>query len=155
MARPIVVIDTSVFLKDAFSKTRVGAASQILAILPAVAHIVMCIEIRDEIFETFEEHLGWSKTQVLAAYGPILNAALWVTPVTEREDHRRVVNKDDDDTIFVRVTEAIYSEMATIIEADQIRLVISENTHHFRLGSAYAGFLFGTAHDALVALRAI
>ncbi len=52
-------------------------------------------------------------------------------------------------------TEAIYSEIATIIEADQIRLVISENTHHFRPGSAYAGFLFGTAHDALVALRAI
>ena len=151
-ARPIVVIDTSVFLQDAFSKTRTGAASQVLTILPAVAHIVMCDEIRDEIIASFEEHLGWSKAQVLTRYGPVFSAALWARPVEEREDHRRFVNEDADDTVFVRVAEAIYTDLAAIIEAEQVRLIISENTNHLRPGSAYAGFLFGTAHDALAAL---
>ncbi len=154
-ARPIVVIDTSVFLQDAFSKTRRGAASQLLAIVPVVAHVVMCDDIRDEIFEKLEVHLGWSRAQVLSAYGPVLRAALWAEPVEEREDHRRIVNNDSDDTMFVRVAEAIYTDLPTIIEADQIRFIASENTNDFRPGSAYAGFIFGTAHDALVALGAI
>ncbi|MDP2350932.1 MAG: hypothetical protein Q8M74_07225, partial [Chloroflexota bacterium] len=54
IARPIVVIDTSVFLQDAFSKTRKGAASQLLTIVPVVAHVVMCDGIRDEIIEKLE-----------------------------------------------------------------------------------------------------
>ena len=154
-ARPIVVIDTSVFLQDAFSKTRRGAASQLLAIAPGVAHVVMCDDIRDEILEKFEDHLGWSRAQVLSTYGPVFRAALWVTPVEEREDHRRIVNNDLADTMFVRVAEAIYKDLAVIIEADQIRVIVSENTNDFRPGAAYAGFMFGTAHDALVALGAI
>ena len=74
-SRPILVLDTSIFLQDAFSKKRKGAASQLLALAPAVAHIVMCDEIRDEILEKFDEYLGWSKAQVLARYGPVLDAA--------------------------------------------------------------------------------
>ena len=70
--RPIVVIDTSVFLKDAMSPTHTGAASQILAILPAIATIVMCDEIRQEILEKFSEILGWTEKQVLTTYGPVL-----------------------------------------------------------------------------------
>lgn len=48
--RPIVVIDTSVFISDALSRTQAGAASQVLAILPAVATIIMCEAIREEEF---------------------------------------------------------------------------------------------------------
>ena len=57
--------------------------------------------------------------------------------------------------MFVRVAEAIYKDLAVIIEADQIRVIVSEHTNDFRPGAAYAGFMFGTAHDALVALGAI
>lgn len=38
-ARPIVIIDTSVFLADAASPRRPGAATQVLRILPAAAKI--------------------------------------------------------------------------------------------------------------------
>lgn len=71
-ARPIIVIDTSVFLKDALSPTRKGAASQILAVLPAIATVVMCDEIRREIFEKLSELLDWTDEQALAIYGPVL-----------------------------------------------------------------------------------
>ena len=73
-SRPILVLDTSIFLQDAFSKKRKGAASQLLALAPAVAHIVMCDEIRDEILGKFDQYLAWSKAQVLARYGPVLDA---------------------------------------------------------------------------------
>ena len=75
-SRPILVLDTSIFLQDAFSRRRKGAATQLLTLAPAVAHIVMCDEIRDEILEKFDEYLGWSKAQVLARYGPVLDAHL-------------------------------------------------------------------------------
>jgi len=84
--RPIVVLDTSVFLKDAMSPTHKGAASQILAILPAIATIVLCDEIRQEILEKFSEILGWTEKQVMATYSPVFEAAIWVTPVPEQGD---------------------------------------------------------------------
>ena len=108
--RPIVVIDTSVFLRDALSTSRAGAATQLLAILPAIAHVVMCNEIRDEVLTKAEEILGWPRRLTLERYGPLLSTAVFVTPVAEREDHRRVVHGDLDDTMFVRVAEAIYLE---------------------------------------------
>lgn len=43
--RPIVFVDTGVFLADAMSTTGAAVASQALAILPAVAHVVLCDEI--------------------------------------------------------------------------------------------------------------
>ena len=129
-----------------------GAASQLLAIAPAVSHIVMCEEILAEILEKFDQHLRWSRAQVLARYGPILDAARWITPVAEAPQHLKIVRYDTDDTVFVRVAEAIYSEVPEIIGPEQIRYIVSENTRDFPPGAAYAGFLFGTAHTALKAL---
>lgn len=151
-SRPIMVLDTSIFLQDGFSRTLRGAASQLLAIAPAVAHIVMCEEIRDEILEKFAEHLAWSRAQVLARYGPVLDAAHWIRPVAEAPHHLKMVSGDADDTVFVRVAEAIYSEISEIIGPDQIRYIVTANTSDFPPGAAYAGFLFGTAHTALLAL---
>ena len=151
-SRPILVLDTSIFLQDAFSKKRKGAASQLLALAPAVAHIVMCDEIRNEILEKFDEYLAWSKALVLARYGPVLDAAHWIRPVAEAPHHLKMVSGDADDTVFVRVAEAIYSEIPEIIGPDQIRYIVTENTSDFAPGAAYAGFLFGTAHTALMAL---
>jgi hypothetical protein len=148
-----VVIDTSVFLRDALSTSRSGAATQLLAILPAIAHVVMCDEIRDEILTKAEDILGWPRLLTLERYGPILGTAVFVTPVTEREDHRRAVQGDLGDTMFVRVAEAIYVEHPDLVEADQLRFIVSENTRHFRPGSAYAGFLFGTSREILGRLR--
>lgn len=150
--RPIVIIDTSVFVKDALSKNRAGAASQILALAPAIAHIVTCDDIVEETLEKIVQHAGWSRAQVLEVYGAVLAAAVVVTPVPEREDHRRFVNDDADDTMFVRVAEAIYEQAEGLIAADQLRIIVSENTHHLRPGSGYAGFLCRTAAGAVRAL---
>jgi len=81
-------------------------------------------------------------------FGPL------VTPVPERDDHRRAVHDDADDTVFVRVAEAIYTDLPDIVEADQLRFVVSANTRDFRPGAVYAGFRFGTAHDLLLAMGA-
>ena len=151
--RPIVVIDTSVFLKDAMSPAHRGAASQILAILPAIATIVMCDEIREEILEKFSEILGWTEKQVLTTYGPVLEAAIWVTPVPEQAWHRKVVHGDEDDTMLVRTAEAMFTEAPDRIEADQLRLVVSENKKHLRPGTSYASFLCVTSHGLLKAIH--
>jgi predicted nucleic acid-binding protein len=150
--RPIVVIDTSVFLKDALSPTHRGAASQILAILPAIATIVMCDEIRQEILEKFSEILGWTEKQVLTTYGPVLEAAIWVLPVPEQPWHRKVVH-DDDDTMLVRTAEAVFTEAPDRIEAAQLRFVVSENKKHLKPGTSYASFLCVTSHGLLEAIE--
>lgn len=154
-ARPILIIDTSVFLQDALSPSGSGAASQLLALAPAIAHVVMCAEIKDELFEKLIEHAGWTRSQVLERYGPILDSATIVLPVRERDDHRRFVNDDLDDTMFVRAAEAIYEQAGGLIQPDQIRLIVSGNTRHLRPGSGYAGFLCETPHDAIARLKAL
>jgi hypothetical protein len=153
-ARPIVIVDTSIFIADALSPTRRGAASQVLAVLPAVAHVVLCDEIVTELGAKLEEHLGWSAADMWAVYGPVLEAALWVAPVPERTDHRRAVNDDAGDTMLVRAAEAVYADLPDIVEADQLRFIASANTTDLRPGADYAGFRFGTAHDVLLALGA-
>jgi predicted nucleic acid-binding protein len=153
-ARPILIIDTSVFLQDALSPSGAGSASHLLALAPAIAHVVICADIRDEIIDKLADVAGWSRAQVLERYGPILDAAVVVTPVDEREDHRRFVNDDAGDTMFVRTAEAIYEQAGELIEADQIRLIVSVNTHHLRPRSGYAGFLVRTPHDAVEVLTA-
>jgi hypothetical protein len=153
-ARPIVIVDTSIFVADALSPTRRGAASQVLAILPAVAHVVLCDEILDELGGKLEELVGWSAADMWAIYGPVLGAALWVAPVAEREDHRRAVSDDAGDTMLVRAAEAVYADLPDIVEADQLRFIASANTTDLRPGADYAGFRFGTAHDVLLALGA-
>lgn len=153
-ARPIVIVDTSIFIADALSPTRRGAASQVLAVLPAVAHVVLCHEIVDELGAKLDEHLGWSAADMWTIYGPVLEAALWVAPVPERADHRRAVNDDAGDTMLVRAAEAVYADLPDIVEADQLRFIASANTTDLRPGADYAGFRFGTAHDVLLALGA-
>ena len=150
--RPILIIDTSVFVKDALSRTRSGSATQLLAIAPAITQIVMCDELRKEVLELLERHLGWSTETARDTYGPIFDAARWVTPVPERDDHR-LMEHDIDDIILVRVAEAVFVDAIDITDADQVRYIVSENIRHLRPGSAYAGFLFGTAHRVFEALR--
>ncbi len=150
--RPIVIIDTSVFIQDALSRDHKGAASQLLAILPAIAHIVMCNEMRDELFDKLDT-FGWTDTEIVEVYGPVLQAAIWVEPVEEGEHHRLIVNHDEGDTVFVRTAEAVFIDVPGII-GEQQRFIVSSNTRHFRPGTAYAGFLFGTPHDVLKALTA-
>ena len=148
--RPIVIIDTSVFIQDALSPTRKGAASQVLVNLPALATIVLCDEIRDELVEKLVERFHWTEEQVLDTYGPVLNAAAWVVPVEEQPWHRKVVNDDPDDTMLPRTAEAVYVELASLIAEGQERFIVSENTKHLIPGAAYSGFLFTNAHGLLL-----
>ena len=150
--RPILIIDTSVFLKDALSRTRSGSATQLLAIAPAVTQVVMCDELHEEVLEQLERHLGWSTGTARDIYGPIFDAARWVTAVAERVDHRLIAH-DIDDTILVRIAEAVFVDAMEITGADQVRYIVSENTRHLRPGSAYAGFLVGTAHTVIAVVR--
>ena len=149
--RPIVIVDTSVFVSDALSSGYHGAASQLLALLPAVAHVVMCMEAQDELFEKLEA-FDWSRDAVLERYSPIFDAAIWVEPVEEREDHLKAVGQDRDDTMFVRAAEAVYSEAPEII-GEHPRFIASANTKHFKPGANYAGFHFDTPHGILKALE--
>ena len=105
--RPIVILDTSVFIQDALSPEQKGAASQLLAIVPTVAHVVMCMEARAELLEKLSG-FGWSVEDVEARYGPIFDAAIWVEPVEEGPHHLKAVSSDRDDTMFVRAAEAVY-----------------------------------------------
>lgn len=149
--RPIVIIDTSVFLADAASPRRSGAATQILRILPAVAHIALCDDIRRELFEKLTGDLEWTHAEVLDRYGVVLDAATWVAPVEERGDHLAFVKDDPGDTMLVRVAEAIYSdpEGLSLIAPGQGRFIVSHNRRHVRPGSNYAGFLAVTPHQLL------
>ncbi len=149
--RPIVIVDTSVFVSDALSSGHNGAASQLLALLPAVAHVVTCAEAQDELFEKLEA-FDWSRDDVLERYGPIFDAAIWVEPVEEREDHLKAVGQDRDDTMYVRVAEAVYSVAPEII-GEQLRFITSANTRHFKPGANYAGFRFDTPHGVLKRLE--
>lgn len=151
--RPIVVIDTSVFLKDAMSPTRKGAASQILAVLPAISTIVLCEEIRQEILQKLSELLGWTEDQVMTTYGPVFDAAIWVTPVAEEPQHLKVVGDDPDDTMLVRAAEAVFIEAADRLDVDQSRFVVSENRKHLKPGTNYATFLCVTSHGLLKTLE--
>jgi len=54
--RPLVVLDTSVFVADAYSRSRRGGASTVLALAAVGAiDVVLCEEIRAELREVFEE----------------------------------------------------------------------------------------------------
>lgn len=151
--RPIVVVDTSVFMKDALSRTGTAAASQALAVLPAIAHVVLCDEIRREVVEKLAEHLGWTEKQVLARYGPVFDAAVWVTPVDEQAWHLKVVQEDPDDTMLPRAAEAVFTERPDLIDVNQGRYVVSENTSDLVPGSGYASFMFVTARGLLERIK--
>ena len=151
--RPIVVVDTSVFLADAMSTTGTAAASQVLAILPAIAHVVLCDEIRQELNEKLTEYLGWTEGQVLARYGPVFDVAVWVTPVAEQAWHLKVVHEDPGDTMLPRAAEAVFTERPDLIDVDQGRFVVSQNTSDLVPGSSYASFMFVTARELLERIK--
>jgi hypothetical protein len=146
-----VIIDTSAFLADAVSPGRSRAATQILRILRPAAHIALCDDIRRELFEKLTGDLEWTNAGVLARHGVVLGAATWVAPVEERGDHLAFVKGDPDDTMLVRLAEAIYSdpEALGLIAPDQGRFIVSHNRRHVRPGSNYAGFLAVTPHQLL------
>ena len=58
---------------------------------------------------------------VLARYGPLLDRAHWIEPVTEEPHHRQMVHDDVDDTMLLRVAEAVYTVLPELIAADQVR----------------------------------
>jgi hypothetical protein len=66
--RPIVILDTSVFIQDALSPQQNGSASQLLAIVPTVAHVVMCVQARAELIDKLTG-FDWSVEDVEARYG--------------------------------------------------------------------------------------
>jgi hypothetical protein len=76
---------------------------------------------------------------------------MWVVPVEERGDHLAFVKDDPDDTMLVRLAEALYSdpEALSLIAPDQGRFIVSHNRRHVRPGSNYAGFLVVTPHQML------
>lgn len=145
-----MIIDTSIFISDALSPERRGSASQVLVALPTLATIVLCDDIRDELVEKLVEKFHWTERTVLETFGPILDAAVWVTPVVEQAWHRTVVNDDPDDTVLPRTAEAVYLDKMSLIDADQDRFIVSANRKHLVPGAAYSGFLFVSAHDLLL-----
>jgi predicted nucleic acid-binding protein len=116
--RPLVVLDTSVFVADAYSKTRQGGASTVLALAAAgVIDVVLCEEIRAELREVFEED-GLDPRSidlVFGRYADLFARARWLTPVPQGPHH--------------------------------LKVVASANTKHFRPGTNYAGFQFVTARE--------
>ena len=149
--RPIVIIDTSVFLADAESSGHAGAASRVLRVMPSASHVVLCDGIRQELFEKLIEDRGWTSAEILEVYGVVLEAAIWVTPVEERDEHLAFVNRDPGDTMIVRTAEAVFSDPHAVhlIAADQARFIVSHKRKHLRPGSNYAGFLVVTPHGLL------
>ena len=89
---------------------------------------------------------------VLDRCGPIFDAALWVKPVDERPDHLKAVGMDPDDTMLVRVAEAVYVVAPDIAVAPH-KYIVSANTKHFPPGADYAGYRFETPDGLLKALE--
>lgn len=154
--RPIVIVDTSVLIADGLSRTRGGAASKVVAIVPAVVHLVLCMQIREELVRKLVGRAGWPEAAIDERYGPLFEAALWVEPVQETEQHRRFVNGDENDTMIPRTAEAIYLDPRTsgLVTADQLRAIVAFDRRHLRPGSDWAGFRIQTPDAFLRALSA-
>lgn len=147
--RPLVVLDTSVFVADAYSKTRRGGASTVLALAAAgVVDVVLCEEIRAELREVFEDD-GLDPRSIdliLGRYAEIFTRVRWLIPVPQGTHHLKVVANDEEDTMVVRVAEAIFTQATDLVPAPD-KFVVSANTKHFRPGTNYAGFQFVTARE--------
>lgn len=142
-----MVVDTSVFIADALSRTRSNAASQLLEIASAgLFELIMCGEIRLEVNEVLSRVGDMSPVDITARYDELWSAAHWVTPVEEQAHHLAVVNRDAGDTMVVRAAEAIYQQLPELARAED-KFVVSYNRRHFRPGTSYAGFLFVTPRD--------
>lgn len=147
--RPLVVLDTSVFVADAYSRTRRGGASTVLALAAAgVIDVVLCEEIRAELREVFEEdQLDLRLIDLIfGRYAELFARARWLTPVPQGPHHLKVVANDEEDTMVVRVAEAIFTQATDLVPAPD-KFIVSANTKHFRPGTNYAGFQFVTARE--------
>lgn len=113
-----------------------------------VIDIVLCEEIRAELREVFEDD-GLDPRSVdliLGRYAEIFTRARWLTPVPQGPHHLKVVANDEEDTMVVRVAEAIFTQATDLVPAPD-KFVVSANTKHFRPGTNYAGFQFVTARE--------
>ncbi|MHB8400202.1 MAG: PIN domain-containing protein [Candidatus Limnocylindrales bacterium] len=147
--RALVVLDTSVFVADAYSMIRRGAASTVLALAAAgVIDVVLCEEIRAELREVFEEdQLDMRSIDLIfGRYAELFSRARWLTPVPQEPHHLKVVANDEEDTMVVRVAEAIFTQATDLVAAPD-KFIVSANTKHFRPGTNYAGFQFVTARE--------
>lgn len=103
--RPLVVLDTSVFVADAYSRTRRGGASTVLALASAgVIDVVLCEEIRAELREVFEDDRldPRSIDLIFGRYAELFARARWLTPAPQGPHHLKVVANDEGDTMVVR-----------------------------------------------------
>ena len=151
---PILILDTSVFVRHALSsRAEAGAAGVVLNFALHAAHVVISAEIEREVHAKLAER-GYDEAAILARYGAILRRAHRVTPAAERDDHRRAVNGDAGDTMLVRTAEVASDQLADIWTADQLHLLVSENTRHLRPNHWFAGFEFVTCSAALHRIRA-
>lgn len=55
--------------------------------------------------------------------------------------------------MLLRTAEAVFIEASDVIEADQLRFVVSENRRHLTPGTNYASFRCVTSHGLLKALE--
>lgn len=147
--RPLVVLDTSVLVADAYSKTRRGGASTVLAL--AAAGVIDSRPMRADSSGTSRGlRGGWARPTVdrsdLGRHAELFARARWITPVPQGPHHLKVVANDEEDTIVVRVAEAIFTQATDLVTAPD-KFIVSANTKHFRPGTNYAGFQFVTARE--------
>ena len=74
-------------------------------------------------------------------------------PVPLGPHHLKVVANDQEDTMVVRVAEAIFTQ-ATDLVGRRDKFIVSANTKHFRPGTNDAGFQVVTARELIEKLGA-
>lgn len=151
--RPLVIIDTSVFVADALGHER-GSSSQVLAVTAAGTCLaVMSAELWDETRDKLHDPGGIPPDAIEDRYSSIMQAALWVEPVEETAAHRAFVAEDPDDTVLPRMAEAVYGQFGDQATTEH-KFIVSLNKRHVRPGSNWAGFLCITPHGLMAHLTA-
>lgn len=149
--RPLVIIDTSVFVSDALGRER-GSSSQVLAVTAAgTCAAVMSDELWTETRDKLQDPGGIPAEAIDDRYIFVLDAALWVEPVEETPAHRSFVADDPDDTVLPRMAEAVYNEYPDQARTER-KFIASLNKRHLRSGSNWAGFLCLTPHQVMARL---
>lgn len=149
--RPLVILDTGVFISDALGANR-GASSQVLALAASGTCVpVLSADLWDEVQEKLVDKGEMSLAEIAERYGGIVVAAIWVEPVRETQEHLQFVGGDADDTVLPRMAEAVYGA-APEQSATEHKYIVSLNRKHVRPGSAWAGFLCVTPHGLITRL---
>ncbi len=86
--------------------------------------------------------LGWDQVQIAARYGPLLGLVMYMELVPERADHLAFANGDAGDTWMPRLADAVVQSgfSAVSFDDERLRLIVSQNRHHLRIGSRHGGF---------------